>query len=64
METFCYLGDTVGAGGGAVDSVIGWIRNGQSNFRDLVPFLSSRGLPLGAKVKGRLFPMCTKLYGI
>ena len=38
--------------GNAFDSVITKIRSGWRKFRDFVPFLASRGLPLGAK--GRL----------
>lgn len=48
-----YLGDTAGAEGDAVDSVMNQISIGWSNFRDLVPLLGSRGLYLGAK--GRLY---------
>ena len=48
METF-YLGDTVWATGGAIDSVVTKIRNGWSKFNDLGPFLANRDFPLGAK---------------
>ena len=61
-EKFCYLGDTIGAREGTVDCVITRIRNGWSNFRDLVPLIPSRCLPLGAK--GRLYFMRSlMLYG-
>ena len=45
----CYLGGTLEARGGAVDSVMTKIRSGQSKFGELVSLLASRGLPLGAK---------------
>ena len=38
-------------GGTAFDTVITRIRGGRCKFRDLVPLLSSRALPLGAKVR-------------
>ena len=50
METF-YLGDTVWATGGVIDSVVTNIRSGWSKFRDLVSFLANGDLPLGAKDK-------------
>ena len=50
METF-YLGDTVRATGGLIDSVVTNIRSGWSKFRDLVSFLANGDLPLGAKDK-------------
>ena len=46
FETFYHLGDTIGARGGAVGSVITRIRSAWSMFKDLVSLLSSRGLPL------------------
>ena len=45
----CYPDDTKGVRGDAVDSIITRIRSGRSKFRDLVPLLASKGLPLGAK---------------
>ena len=43
------LGDTIEAKSGAGDSVITRIKNGWSKFIDLLPLLTSRDLPLGAK---------------
>lgn len=54
---------TIGFGGSVFDSVIIRI-SGWSKFRDLVPLLASRGLPLRAKV--RLYSACVgsiRLYG-
>ena len=58
---FCYLGDTR-AVGDAVDSVIRRIRSGWSEFRDLVPQLTSRYLPSAAK--GRLHSTFLQCYAI
>ena len=44
MKTFCYLGDTVEARGGAFDSVIARIRSGWNKFKDLVPVLANSDL--------------------
>ena len=44
-KIFYFLGDTMGIRKGAVDSV----RGGWCKFRDLVPLLASRDLPLGAR---------------
>ena len=54
---FCYPDEIMGAsrkeGGGSVASDLVRIRNGCSKFWDLIPLLTSRGLPVGAK--GRLY---------
>lgn len=47
------LGDTERVRRGAVDRVMTNIRSGWIMYRDLVPLLTSRGLPLGAN--GRLY---------
>ena len=49
MEKFCYHGNTIGAKGGAVDSVITKIRSEWFKFRDSVFSLASRALTSGAK---------------
>ena len=58
VEKFCYLGDTIGARGGAEDSITGRIRSGWSKFRELVPLLASKGLSLASK--GRLYQACVR----
>ena len=61
---FCYLGYTIGAREVAVDGVITRTRSGYCKFRDSLPLVASRGLPLGAK--GRLYSACVHsvmLYG-
>ena len=51
VEKLCYLDNTIGARGSAADSAKTIIKSGLSKFRDLVPLLTSRGLPLGEKGK-------------
>ena len=51
VEKFCYLGDTIGARGGVEDSVTARIKSGLNKFRELLPLLASRGLPLISKGK-------------
>ena len=58
VKKFCYIGDTIGARGGAEDSITGRIRSGWSKFRELVPLLASKGLSLASK--GRLYQACVR----
>ena len=44
LDSFCYLGDTIGAGGGCDSSVITRIRSAWGKFRELLPILTSRAL--------------------
>ena len=44
VDSFCYLGDTIGAGGGCDLSVITRIRTAWGKFRELLPILTSRAL--------------------
>ena len=43
VDSFCYLGDTIGAGGGCDLSVITRIRSAWGKFRELLPILTSPG---------------------
>ena len=58
VGNFCYLGSTIGATVGAVDSVITRIKSGWCKFRDFVPLLASMDLPLGAK--SRSYSACVR----
>lgn len=51
LETFCYLGDTISARGGAVHIIIARTRIGWSKIRDLLPLIASKCAPLGTKVR-------------
>ena len=56
-ERLCCLGDTIRARGGLFGSATR-IRSGWCKFRDLLPFLASRDLPLEAK--GRSYSACVR----
>ena len=62
IETFYCLGDTIGARGGAPDSVITTLRSRGSKFRDLVPLLA-RQVALWSK-RQIIFSVCTQHYAI
>ena len=64
VNKFCYLGDMIGAGGGADEASRARVRCAWSKFRELSPLLTSRGVSL--KVKGRLYSACVQsvmIYG-
>ena len=44
VDSFRYLGDTIGAGGGCELSVIGRVRSAWGKFRELLPLLTSSEL--------------------
>ena len=46
VQKFCYLGDIIEAQGEAGAGVIARVRSGWSTFRELLPLLTSRTLPL------------------
>ena len=50
---FCYIGDMIEAQGGAGAGLIARIRRGWSKFRELLPLVTSRALPL--LTKGRVY---------
>ena len=51
VDKFCYLGDMIGAGGGAEEASRARVRC--AKFRELAPVLTSRGASI--KVKGRVY---------
>jgi len=53
VPKFCYLGDMIGAGGGAEDAVRTRVRCAWGKFNQLSPILAVRGASL--KVKGRIY---------
>ena len=64
VEKFCYLGDMIGAGGGAEEASRARVRCAWSKFRELSPILTSRGASL--TVKGKVFRACVQsvlVYG-
>jgi len=64
VARFCYLGDMIGAGGGAEDASRTRVRCAWGKFNELKPFLASRGTSL--KLKGRIYRACVQsvlVYG-
>ena len=53
VDSFCYLGDTIGAGGGCDLSVITRIRSAWDKFRELLPILTS--CPLSYITHGQIY---------
>ena len=51
VKSFCYLGDTIDAGGGCEASVTARIRAAWGKFRQLLPLLTSCGLSLHTRGK-------------
>ena len=58
MSKYYYLGDTIRARRSAVVNVLARIKIGWSNFRDFLTLVTTRNLPLGAKV--RLYSACLR----
>jgi len=54
VDKFCYLGDLIGAGGGAEETLRARIRCALVKYRELVPVLTSRGASLQVKGKVRI----------
>jgi hypothetical protein len=64
VNNFCYLGDTIEAGGGVESAVRARIQKAWYKFRELGTILTMKGLSL--KVKGRVYDTCVRstfLYG-
>ena len=58
VNEFCYLGDTVSAGGGCERAIVTRVRCAWSKFRELQPLLTSRSIFL--KRRGHLFSSCVR----
>jgi len=58
VNKFCYLGDTIGVGGGAKEVVRARVRCAWAKFKELAPVLTSRGASL--KVKGNVYKACVQ----
>ena len=58
VNKFCYLGDMISAGGGAESGSIARVRSGWGKFRELLPLLTMRGLPL--HLKGKVYASCVR----
>jgi hypothetical protein len=64
VESFCYLGDTIGCGGGVEEASRTRVRSTWCKFHELSPVLLSRGVSL--KLKGKFYRTCVQrvlVYG-
>lgn len=64
VTSFCYLGDMIGAGGGAEDATRTRVRCAWGKFNELKPLLALRGTSL--KLKGKIYRACVQsvlVYG-
>jgi hypothetical protein len=51
VDSFCYLGDMLDAGGGVEDVTKNRVKCARGKFRELIPILITRGASLRVKVK-------------
>ena len=58
VESFCYLGDMLSAGGGCMTAAIARCKSAWAKFRQLLPLLTARSL--APKLKGRLYSSCVR----
>ena len=64
VEAFCYLGDMIGAGGGAEEASRVRVKCAWKKFRELSPILTTRGASL--RLKGKIYSTCVRsvmIYG-
>ena len=64
VSKFCYLGDTVGSGGGVVEAARARVRCAWAKFKELSPILTVRGASY--RIKGRIYSACVQsvlIYG-
>ena len=64
MPKFCYLGDTLGSGGGVVEVARARVRCAWTKFKELSPILTMRGASY--RIKGRIYSACVQsvlIYG-
>ena len=58
VDKFCYLGDMVGEGGGAVEASKARVKCAWNKFREFSPILTTRGASL--RMKGKLYSACIR----
>ena len=64
VPKFCYLGDTLGAGGGVDEAARARVRCAWAKFKELLPILTARGA--SHRMKGKIFRACVQsvlIYG-
>ena len=55
---FCYLGDTLGSGGGVVEAARARMRCAWDKFKELSPILTVRGA--SHRIKGTIYSACAQ----
>ena len=58
VDSFCYLGDVVHAGGSPLAAVVSRVRAAWAKWKELAPFLAGRGFSVHSKA--RLFVSCVR----
>ena len=58
VPKFCYLGDTLGSGGGVVEAARARVRCAWAKFKELSPILTVRGASY--HIKGRIYSACVQ----
>ena len=58
VSKFCYLGDTIGAGGGVEEAARARVRCAWAKFKELSPILTARGASYG--IKGKIYKACVQ----
>ena len=58
VSKFCYLGDTLGAGGGVEEAARARVRCAWAKFRELFPILTARGASY--RIKGKIYKACVQ----
>ena len=64
VPKFCYLGDTLGAGGGVEEAARARVRCAWAKFKELSPILTARGASY--RIKGKIYEACVQsalIYG-
>ena len=58
VPKFCYLGETLGAGGGVEEAVRARVRYAWAKFKELSPILTARGASY--RIKGKIYKACVQ----
>ena len=58
VDSFCYLGDMISAGGGCELSSTVRVKSAWGKFRELLPILTSRAIPI--TTRGRVYSSCVR----
>ena len=58
VPKFCYLGDTLGEGGGVEEAAIARVRCAWAKFKELSPILTARGASY--RIKGKIYKVCVQ----